>query len=70
MAGGRDHLERAYPIAWVDGPVGLGLGARVTAAELVLRLVGIEAHVLGQQPGVAGRDDHLCLGKPLLQRVE
>jgi hypothetical protein len=69
-AGGGDHLERADPVAGVDGSVGLGLGARVAAAKLVLRLVRIEAHIFGQEPGVACRDDHLCLRKPLLQRVE
>jgi Ca2+/Na+ antiporter len=47
VAWGRDHIERADPIAGIDGSVGLGLGARVAAAELVLRLVRIEAHVLG-----------------------
>jgi hypothetical protein len=65
-----DHIERADPIAGVHGSGGLGRGARVATAELVLRLVRIEAHVLGQEPGVACRDDHLCLGKPLLQGVE
>ena len=54
----------------LDGTVGLGLGARVAAAELVLRLARIETHVLGQKPGIAGRDDHFCLRKSLLQRVE
>ena len=66
----RDHIERADPITVVDGAVWRGLGARIAAAELVARLVGIKAHVLGKQPGVAGRDDHLGLGKPLLQGVE
>jgi hypothetical protein len=70
VAGGGDHIERADPIAGLHASVGLGLGAWVASAELVLRLVRIEAHVFGQQPRVACRDDHLRLGKPLLQRVE
>jgi hypothetical protein len=70
MPRGRNHIERAAPIAGAHGTVGPGLGAGIAAAQLRLRLVGIEAHVPSEKPRVASRDDHLRLRKVFLQLVE
>ena len=67
---GRDHLERADALTRLDGAVGLRLRPRVAATELVDRFVRIEAHVLGEQPGLARRDDHFRIRQPFLERVE
>ncbi len=58
--GPRSH-RASRPDCRVDGTVWLGLGAGIAAAQLVLRLVGIEAHVPSEKPHVASRDDHLRL---------
>jgi len=51
MAGGRDDLERADPIVGVDRSVGLGLGARIAATKLILRLVRIRLMSLASSLG-------------------
>jgi hypothetical protein len=55
----RDDLERADHVTGREGARRAGLGARVAAPQLGLRLAGIEGLVLGQQARVAGRDEDL-----------
>jgi hypothetical protein len=48
------------PTTWSDPTRSPSLSSRV----------GVEAHIAGQQPGVAGRDQQLCVGQALVQLVE
>ena len=70
VAGARDHLERSDPVALRDSAGGTGVRPAVVAAELRLRLAGIERHVLRHQPGVALGDDDLDLGQLCLQPIQ
>jgi hypothetical protein len=65
-----EHLERADPLARLDGPRRPRLRAGVAAAQLAALLARIQRLVAGQEARVARGDQHLDARQLPRQLVE